>query len=288
VDRHPDSHRLGVFLLVALLAPAGRAAPGCETCLVMARDCGDIGTVRAAMDAACSCESFDGSRNRGGRAYRRCVRPIIRSAIAAGTLRRQCRDILGRSICGRPERAVCCGIRLSTGSRTCAVRLPARCVDTRRSRRTVEGVQSCADTDCEPPSTPTTTIATGSTSTTTTTTLLPSWAALHAAHIAPRCGNCHGIEGEGGLNALNTCRLGYANLVDVPSTVLPAWDRVAPGLPEASWLMQKLDGSQNAFDDQCIGGSCGAAMPLEPPLLDAAVRDALRAWIANGAPNDCP
>jgi hypothetical protein len=182
---------------------------------------------------------------------------------------------------------VCCQEQIEGGRRTCGIRLPARCVDTRRSLRTVEAVESCAETDCAPlPSMPTTTITSGST--TTSTTLLPSWAAIHAAVIGPRCANCHGTEGEGALNGLTSCRLGYANLVDVPSTLLPIRVRVEPGSPEVSWLMQKLDGSQNAFDDQCVGGSCGAPMPLEPPPLDAAVRDALRSWIASGAPNDCP
>ncbi len=65
-------------------------------------------------------------------------------------------------------------------------------------------------------------------------------------------------------------------------------DHVEPGVPAASWLVHKLDGTQNAFDAQCAGGSCGARMPLNQPQVSAAVRDAIRSWIANGALNDCP
>jgi hypothetical protein len=64
-------------------------------------------------------------------------------------------------------------------------------------------------------------------------------------------------------------------------------DRVEPGDPGASWLMYKLDGTQNQFDAQC-GGSCGGRMPLNQPQLSAGVRDAIRTWIMDGAVNDCP
>jgi hypothetical protein len=65
-------------------------------------------------------------------------------------------------------------------------------------------------------------------------------------------------------------------------------NRVAPADPAASWLVYKLDGTQNTFDAQCVGGSCGGRMPLNRPQLSAAVRDAIRTWIMNGAANDCP
>ena len=64
--------------------------------------------------------------------------------------------------------------------------------------------------------------------------------------------------------------------------------RVEPGDPAASWLMQKLDGTQSDFTAQCVGGSCGSQMPIGQPPLSPAVRDAIRTWIANGAVNDCP
>jgi hypothetical protein len=77
-------------------------------------------------------------------------------------------------------------------------------------------------------------------------------------------------------------------MVDVPSTELAAQDLVEPGDPTLSWLMHKLDGTQNAFDGQCVGGSCGGPMPANQPQLTPPVRDAIRRWIADGAANDCP
>jgi hypothetical protein len=82
--------------------------------------------------------------------------------------------------------------------------------------------------------------------------------------------------------------VGYASLVNVPSTELTTRDRVEPGMPSLSWLMNKLDGTQHAFDGQCVGGGCGGTMPLNQPQLTPAVRDAIRTWILNGATNDCP
>jgi hypothetical protein len=106
--------------------------------------------------------------------------------------------------------------------------------------------------------------------------------------IGPACGGCHGGGGAGGLGGLDGCDTGHASLVNVPSTQLPTMDRVEPGDPAASWLVYKLDGTQNAFDAQCAGGACGARMPINQPQLSAAVRDAIRAWIMDGAANDCP
>jgi hypothetical protein len=63
--------------------------------------------------------------------------------------------------------------------------------------------------------------------------------------------------------------------------------RVDPGNPGASWLMHKLDGTQDWFLGVCSGGFCGQQMPLGGELpLD--VRDTIRFWIVSGAANDCP
>ena len=62
---------------------------------------------------------------------------------------------------------------------------------------------------------------------------------------------------------------------------------VEAGDPTMSWLMYKLDGAQNAFDAQCVGGSCGGNMPLNRSQLLPTERDAIRAWITAGAVNDC-
>jgi hypothetical protein len=253
-----------------------------------ARDRDDLATVRAAMETACPCASFDGSPGRRHRDYRRCTRDIIRDALATGALRRPCQRLLRRSTCGRPGRVVCCRERRAKGTGTCLVRRPARCIDTRRASRTVVAVPSCADTECPAVFTTTSSTTTVTTTSTSTTTLPPSFAAIYAATIGPRCGFCHGVGGDGGLEGLHTCATAHASLVDVPSAALPSRDLVEPGAPALSWLLQKLDGTQGAFDGQCVGSSCGERMPLGETPLDADVLDAIRTWVLDGAADDCP
>jgi hypothetical protein len=126
------------------------------------------------------------------------------------------------------------------------------------------------------------------TTSTTTTTLSPSFATIYAATIGPRCGFCHGVGGDGGLEGLHGCATAHASLIDVPSTALPNRDLVEPGAPALSWLVQKLDGTQGAFDGLCAEGSCGERMPLGETPLDADVLAGIRRWIIDGAVNDCP
>jgi hypothetical protein len=252
----------------------------------------DLDALHTTMEAQCPCASFDGSPGHGKRDYKNCVRGTIRAALAGNTLRQKCKRLVGQSTCGRPGTVVCCTERVSDGERSCHVAKAGACASRRRTTKTVEtGETNCADTDCTlvlPTTTTSTTVTTTSvvTTSTTTTTVPPSWAAIQAAYIGPICGGCHG--GSGGLSGLGSCTTGYANLVNVPSTELSTMMRVMPGSPTTSWLMQKLDGTQNAFDAQCLGGSCGGQMPLGQGPLPQAVRDALRTWITNGAPNDCP
>jgi hypothetical protein len=42
------------------------------------------------------------------------------------------------------------------------------------------------------------------------------------------------------------------------------------------------------FNAQCTGGSCGSRMPANQPQLPIGVRQAISAWIAAGALDDCP
>jgi hypothetical protein len=103
--------------------------------------------------------------------------------------------------------------------------------------------------------------------------------------IGPVCGGCHG--GSGGLSGLNDCNSAHANLVNIASTELATMDRITPGDATMSWIMHKLDGTQDWFMSSCADMYCGAQMPLGGELA-ANVRDAIRAWINDGAVNDCP
>jgi len=90
------------------------------------------------------------------------------------------------------------------------------------------------------------------------------------------------------LSGLGDCNVGYANLVGVASTQHTTMNRVEPGDASLSWLMHKLDGTQGMFTAQCAGMFCGSQMPLGGPFRSQQERDAIRAWISNGALNDCP
>jgi hypothetical protein len=57
---------------------------------------------------------------------------------------------------------------------------------------------------------------------------------------------------------------------------------VEPSKPESSFLMFKLDGNLCAIESRCRSG-CGDPMPKDNDPLDAAKRDTIRRWIAQGA-----
>jgi hypothetical protein len=91
------------------------------------------------------------------------------------------------------------------------------------------------------------------------------------AHVfTPRCTSCHagGAAPEGlRLDAGSS----YDLLVGVPSVQQPSTLRVAPGDPDASHLIRKLE------------GTAGTRMPLGGPYLDQATIDVIRQWITDGA-----
>jgi len=64
-----------------------------------------------------------------------------------------------------------------------------------------------------------------------------------------------------------------ANLINVPSPRDPKLIRVIPGNPGASFLIQKLEGTQ----------TLGDRMPQFGPYLAQATIDEIRLWIQNGA-----
>ncbi len=60
---------------------------------------------------------------------------------------------------------------------------------------------------------------------------------------------------------------------------------VKPGDPDGSYLLLKMDGRQGTLGARCTTKDCGAAMP-PGEVIDAAKRDIIRRWIADGAKND--
>jgi hypothetical protein len=90
--------------------------------------------------------------------------------------------------------------------------------------------------------------------------------------FTPICTQCHA-----GAAAPLGFRLdqdsAYAMLVNAPSSEAPGLQRVTPGDPDASYLIQKLEGR----------AAVGAQMPLGQPPLPQATINVIRQWIANGA-----
>jgi anaerobic magnesium-protoporphyrin IX monomethyl ester cyclase len=71
----------------------------------------------------------------------------------------------------------------------------------------------------------------------------------------------------------------YSELVGVPSSELPTMNRVEPAQPDSSYLVQKLQGTQES-----VGGS-GERMPKGGPALPS-FTDQVRKWIEDGAAED--
>jgi hypothetical protein len=96
---------------------------------------------------------------------------------------------------------------------------------------------------------------------------------LQANIFTPICSVCHA-----GAAAPEGLRLDSANayhlLVSVPSTEVPTVLRVAPGDPDNSYIIQKLEGH----------AAVGARMPFGGPYLSTATIAFVREWITNGAP----
>lgn len=95
----------------------------------------------------------------------------------------------------------------------------------------------------------------------------------------PACTQCHrpgvGPFLAGGLNL--TSGASYAALVGTASFLRPSLQRVAPGDPENSYLIHKLEGRASIV---------GVRMPLGGPYLTDGQIRVIKRWIELGAPND--
>lgn len=69
----------------------------------------------------------------------------------------------------------------------------------------------------------------------------------------------------------------YSHLVNVASQEVPQLKRVAPGKPDQSYLVMKLEGS---------GGIQGSQMPLGGPPLSQETINTIKKWISDGAANN--
>jgi len=120
----------------------------------------------------------------------------------------------------------------------------------------------------------------GQTATTTPATTTGSQVSF-STDIQPlfnsRCVACHQGVGDAGLSL--EPGEAYANLVNIASTQSPLV-RVAPGNPEQSYLLHKLNGTQLQ-----VNGS-GARMPFGSSVLSEPQIKLVRDWISQGALNN--
>lgn len=104
----------------------------------------------------------------------------------------------------------------------------------------------------------------------------PFFSEIQSNVFTPGCATagCHaGGAPSAGLNldAANS----YAELIDIPSSQDSAIDRVEPGNPTNSYLIQKLEGT----------AATGVQMPPGAPLPQADI-DVIKQWIQDGAMDD--
>jgi hypothetical protein len=103
-------------------------------------------------------------------------------------------------------------------------------------------------------------------------TLTPDLQSIQQNVFTPICTTCHsGAAAPLGfrLDAASS----FAMLVNAPSVEVPSLLRVSPGNPDASYLIQKLEGH----------AAVGGQMPLGQTPLPQATINVIREWIANGA-----
>lgn len=98
---------------------------------------------------------------------------------------------------------------------------------------------------------------------------------------------CHGRSGAGGLR-LTSAALSHASLVDQPADQVPSVLLVAPGDPDRSYLVIKVEGSmRRQLPTECMTSPgrnpCGAQMPQLAAPLSQAERALIRNWILGGA-----
>lgn len=129
-------------------------------------------------------------------------------------------------------------------------------------------------------STSTSTATTTTSTTTSTSTSTSSSAATFTVvqrNVLNNCRTCHNDPNAAFNGSLSLQTNAYGNLVNVAAAGKAGAVRVVPGNPDASYLVQKLEGT---------AGIAGGRMPLGGPFLSASQIAVVREWIAAGALNN--
>ncbi len=104
----------------------------------------------------------------------------------------------------------------------------------------------------------------------------PTLQSIQSNVFTPICSFCHSATPAPGAPAnmdLSSTGTSFTSLVNTQSVQVGTLDRVEPGVPNSSYLVQKIEGT----------AAVGARMPAGGAPLDAATIAAIRQWIANGA-----
>jgi Bacterial Ig-like domain len=110
-----------------------------------------------------------------------------------------------------------------------------------------------------------------------TVTVEANFASIQSNVFTPICTECHaGAQAPLGLR-LDSAN-SYGLLVGVQSSEQPGLARVAPGDPDGSYLIRKVEGT----------AAVGGRMPLDRTALPAATIAAIRQWITDGAQPTAP
>lgn len=100
--------------------------------------------------------------------------------------------------------------------------------------------------------------------------------------FTPICTECHiGAGAPNGL-VLADAQTSYDNLVGVLAVESPSFYRVLAGDPDASYIVHKLEGTQDS------GVRMPNGCPVTQPCLDAETIGIIRDWIAAGAAPPAP
>jgi len=93
----------------------------------------------------------------------------------------------------------------------------------------------------------------------------------------PSCVSCHTSQGRTPPAGLDLVNAPYEALVNRASVERPGLQRVAPGDPDNSYLIHKLEGR---------AGIVGQRMPLRGPFLTDGQVQIVRRWVQLGAQNN--
>ncbi|MEX0707262.1 MAG: hypothetical protein WD078_04815 [Woeseia sp.] len=105
----------------------------------------------------------------------------------------------------------------------------------------------------------------------------PVFSEIQSGVFTPTCATAGCHTGAGAPQGLRLdATSSYGLLVNVASSQAPSIPRVAPGDPDGSYLVRKLEGTAAA----------GARMPLGRPPLAQSTIDVIRQWIIDGALDD--